>query len=181
MPTLVQQSKRLARTYHGVKMSNDKLKSWDEVNDWGKLMAYKPNPLLRFIWRTERILRMFHPRRLFNRLIKYPYQRLSRGFSDQDAWSGNEHLAKQIAGILRWNVKHSYGIGYPYVNNDLPVDEAALIRDMDYEKKALLFDEFAENGIALDTAWKKKHGGLSNKEYKDLMKWFADIFPALWD
>ena len=153
----------------------------DKGDDWSKLMAYKPNPFLKFVWSAERTLRLFHPKRLFNKLIKYPYQRLSRGFSDQDAWNGHTHLSRQIAGILRWYAKNSNGIGYPYVNNDLDINEAADIRDTDFKKNALLFDEFAENGIALDSTWKKKYGGLSKKEYKDLMKWFSDIFPGLWD
>jgi len=153
----------------------------DKGDDWSKLMAYKPNPFLKFVWSAERTLRFFHPRRLFNKLIKYPYQRLSRGFSDQDAWNANTHLARQIAGMLRWYIKNSNGVSYPYYTYDEDVNKAALLRDIEFENYAVMFDEFAENGVAHNKKWQERCGGLSQQEYKKMMKWFTENFPGLWD
>lgn len=129
----------------------------------------------------SRIFSLLRPRRLFNRLVRYPYQKLTRGFSDSDAWNANYVLPKQIAGILRWQIKNSNGVSYPYHTYHKDVNKAALIRDIDFENYAIMFDEFAENGVALNKKWQSIHGGLSQQEYKKMMKWFTEIFPGLWD
>lgn len=131
--------------------------------------------------RFHRIFSLLHPRRLFTRLVKHPYQRLTRGFSDADAWNASGVLPKQIAGILRWHIKNSHGVGYPYHTYHEDVNEAARLRDIDFENYAIVFDELAANGIAFNKKFQSDFGGLSQQEYKKLMKWFTEIFPGLWD
>ena len=146
-----------------------------------ELMNRKPTLMDKIINPIYRLFNSLRPARLFNKFIKYPYQRITRGFSDQDAWSGDSYLARQIAGILRWHIKNSHGVGHPYANLETTVDEAAYFRDLDYEKYAKMFDELSRNGLAINKKWQKEFGGLTEKQYKDTMKWFANIYPGLWD
>jgi hypothetical protein len=134
-----------------------------------------------FVGKVERFFNYLKPNRIYVKLIKYPYQKLTRGFSDVDAWNADMYLSRQIAGLLRWHIKNSHGVGYPYTTNESTVDEAAHFRNLDYEKYAKMFDELSTNGIAFNKKWKQEFGGLTEKEYKDTMKWFAKIYPGLWD
>jgi len=148
---------------------------------WEEFKNIRPSRARKTINSVSRFFNKLKPARLFNKFIKYPYQRLTRGFSDQDAWNGDSYLAGQIAGLLRWHIKNSHGVGHPYANRESTVDEAAYFRDLDYEKYAKMFDELSNNGIALNKKWQKDFGGLTEKQYKDTMKWFANIYQGLWD
>ena len=146
-----------------------------------EVIIRKPTLMDKIINPIYRLFNSLKPARLFRKFIKYPYQKLTRGFSDQDAWNGDNYLAGQIAGLLRWHIKNSHGVGYPYTNPESTVDEAVYFRDLDYEKYAKMFDELSNNGIALNKKWQKQFGGLTEKQYKDTMRWFANIYPGLWD
>ena len=120
----------------------------------------------------------------YPRSIKFAYQRVTRGFSDRDAWNGDIYLAGQIAGISEWLVQNSHGIPASYAYqpdfND-PVEIMAERRDADYRKYIAVFREYAKNGHAFDQEWKDELGGVLDSEIDDSLQWFAKHFLELWD
>lgn len=117
---------------------------------------------------------------------KYAYQRITRGFSDKDAWNGDKYLASQIAGILRWHVKSGRGIANAYLPNKIDYSEfefdlAVAARDSEYLNFADIFDEYAKNGPALNKRWKKDFGGVLDKDMKKALQWLSEHFQELWD
>lgn len=125
-------------------------------------------------------------------IIRYPrhfkwwYQRARRGYSDCDAWNGDFFLARQISGILRWQVKNGHTFPSAYLPRtesftDLEVKIAIEARDSEYLHYADIFDEYAKNGPALNKEWQKEFGGVLDKDIKDALQWFSEHFVELWD
>jgi len=131
-------------------------------------------------------------RAFFKYKWKYPhqyvvrsYQRTTRGFSSQDAWSGDSFLAGQIAGIMQWIVDNSQGCQMSYAD---PLD--AEFRDVDgmierrnaeYVKHIAIFKEYAKNGVTLNAEWQKEFGGVLDEDIEDSLQWLSEHFQELWD
>ena len=117
--------------------------------------------------------------------IKYAYQRVTRGFSDQDMWNADNYFAGQFAGMLRWYVENGSGVPSNYARKDDPycedVDYMVAKRDAKYLKYAAMFEEYYKNGYAHNNSWKKDFGGLNNKELKIALQWFSKHFTEFWD
>lgn len=117
------------------------------------------------------------------RKIKWAYQRLTRGYSDKDMWNADVYIARVIAGSLTWFVENGHGVAFSYIDpsdyDDL--DGAIILRDEDYLKYAALFAEYGSNGVAMNKKWKKQLGGISEKEYRQMMKWLGQHLQELWD
>ena len=123
---------------------------------------------------------------LYPRNFKWWYQRITRGYSDKDAWNGDYFLARQISGILRWQVKSGHAIAVTYLPNkidynDLEFNLAVVARDSEYLHYADIFDEYAKNGTALNKKWQRQFGGVFDKDIKDALQWFSEHFQELWD
>lgn len=120
----------------------------------------------------------------YPRKIKFAYQRVTRGFSDKDAWNGDMYLASQIAGIAEWLVENGHGVPLSYAYqpdfND-PIEAMAERRDAEYRKHIAVFREYANNGHAFDQEWKDELGGVLDNELEDSLQWFAKHFLELWD
>ena len=120
----------------------------------------------------------------YTRKIKFAYQRVTRGFSDQDAWNADMFLASQIAGIAEWLVKNGHGVPSSYAYqpdfND-PVEIMAERRDAEYRNHIAVFKEYAKNGHAFDQQWKEECGGVLDNELDESLQWFAKHFVELWD
>ena len=141
-----------------------------------------------FRWRVKYYLRKLpEPIRKFKKFIrkfKFAYQRVTRGFSDQDAWNADMYLASQIAGIAEWLVENGHGVPASYAYqpdlND-PVEIMAERRDAEYRKHIAVFREYAKNGHAFDQRWREECGGVLDSEIQDSLQWFAEHFVELWD
>lgn len=141
-----------------------------------------------FRWKVKYYLRKltapFYKIKKFPRKIKFAYQRVTRGFSDQDAWNGDMYLASQIAGIAEWLVENGHGVPSSYAYqpdlND-PVEIMAERRDSEYRKHIAVFKEYANNGPAFDQEWKDELGGVLDKDLDESLQWFAKHFVELWD
>lgn len=119
------------------------------------------------------------------RLIWHPYQRATRGFSDQDMWNADTYFAGQFAGMLRWYVEKGSGVSSSYARKDDPYcedfDYMVKKRDAEYLDYAAIFEEYHKNGFALNDEWKKDFGGLTKKEIDSALKWFSKHFTEFWD
>ena len=141
-----------------------------------------------FRWKVKHYLRKLPEpiRKLkkFIRKFKFAYQRVTRGFSDQDAWNADMYLASQIAGIAEWLVENSHGVPASYAYrpdlND-PVEVMEERRNAEYRKNITVFKEYAKNGDAFDQEWKDKFGGVLDNELDDSLQWFAKHFTEFWD
>ena len=124
--------------------------------------------------------------RYWHKDIKHAYQRVRYGYSDRDCWNGDNHLARQIAGILRWQVRYgrSLPIGYlPEIQDysDLEFELAVEARNVEYLHYADIFEEYAKNSIALDDEWQRELGGVLYSDMKDALLWLSEHFSELWD
>lgn len=141
-----------------------------------------------FRWKVKHYLRkLSDPIRKIKkhtRKIKFAYQRVTRGFSDQDAWNADMFLASQIAGIAEWLVKNGHGVPSSYAYqpdfND-PVEIMAERRDAEYRNHIAVFKEYAKNGHAFDQQWKEECGGVLDNELDESLQWFAKHFVEFWD
>ena len=123
---------------------------------------------------------------------KYPhqyvvqsYQRTTRGFSSQDAWSGDTFLAGQIAGIMQWIVDNGIGCQMSYAD---PLDtECRDIKGMierrnaDYTKHIAIFKEYEKNGVTFNDEWQREFGGVLDSDMEDSLQWLSEHFQELWD
>jgi hypothetical protein len=118
-------------------------------------------------------------------MVKYAYQRVTRGFSDQDMFNADQYFAGQFAGMLRWYVKNSSGVPMHYAKKDDPygtdIEYMQAKRDKKYLKYAALFEEYNKNGNAIGEKWKRMFGGLTDDEVRDIMTWFGKHFTEFWD
>ena len=141
-----------------------------------------------FRWKVKYYLRKltvpFYKIKKFPRKIKFAYQRVTRGFSDQDAWNGDMYLASQIAGIAEWLVENGHGVPMSYAYqpdlND-SVEIMAERRNTEYCKHIAVFREYAKNGPAFDQEWEEELGGVLDKDLDESLQWFAKHFVELWD
>jgi len=115
--------------------------------------------------------------------IKWAYQRVTRGFSDADAWNGDNFLAKNIAGIMDWIVVHGHSVSTAYADDgwDTPIEVMVDRRDADYIKYGAIFSEYAKEGVAFDEEWKEKFGGVLDTEIEEALQWLSKHFTGLWD
>lgn len=124
--------------------------------------------------------------RYWHKDIKHAYQRVRYGYSDRDCWNGDNHLARQIAGILRWHVYHGNGVSMLYLPaamdySDLEFELAVEARNAEYLHYADIFEEYAKNSIAIDEEWQKELGGILDRDMKSALQWFSEHFYELWD
>lgn len=151
---------------------------FDEI-DWDRKLTLSEKILIRWKYRVKPALA---PRRIFNRFVRFPYQRLTRGFSDQDAWNGDGHLARQIAGILTWIVEKGHAVSMSYADDEhTDVDIMVERRDKEYLHYASIFAEYGKNGPAMDEAWKNEFGGVLDSEMQEALQWLSKHFQELWD
>ena len=118
------------------------------------------------------------------RKIKWAYQRVYRGYSDRDVWSGDYFLAGQIAGILTWIVKNGHGVATSYgtpPNYEDDVEDMAARRDADYLFYASIFNEYSKNGPAINEEWQKMFGGVLDEDIQEALQWLSKHFQELWD
>ena len=117
--------------------------------------------------------------------IKHAYQRVTRGFSDNDAWNADKFLAAQLSGILMWFVNEGHGVPMSYAREDdlygQDIEYMTAARDAEYKKYAALFEEYGKHGHAVNAKWKEMFGGLTDEEVNDMMTWLAEHFTELWD
>lgn len=120
--------------------------------------------------------------------IKHAYQRVTRGFSDNDAWNADKFLAAQLSGILTWFIEEGHGVPWSYAREDdlyveyvQDIDYMVTARDAEYKKYAAMFEEYGKHGHAVNEKWKKNFGGLTDEEVNDMMTWLAEHFTELWD
>ena len=117
--------------------------------------------------------------------VKWANQRVVRGYSDKDAWNGDNFLAGQIAGILEllvsqsYSVPTSYGFGLDEYAPDVEI--MAERRDADYKNIIMIYKEYHTNGIASDEEWQKEFGGVLDKDMKDALQWLVEHFQELWN
>ena len=118
------------------------------------------------------------------RKIKWAYQRMVRGYSDRDAWNGDNFLAGQIAGILELLVNQSYSVpmSYGFGLDEYTPDIKIMVerRDADYKNIIMIYKEYHNNGIAYDEEWQKEFGGVLDKDMKDALQWLVEHFEELW-
>lgn len=124
------------------------------------------------------ILRPYHN-------INHAYQRVTRGFSDSDMFSGDMFISSQIAGMLRWYIENGHGVPGRYAREDDPycedIEYMVAARNFEYDRYATLFEEYAKCGHAINDKWKRMFGGLTDDEVHDMMTWFGEHFTELWD
>ena len=117
--------------------------------------------------------------------IKHAYQRVTRGFSDNDAWNADKFLAAQLSGILMWFVNEGHGVPMSYAREDdlygQDTEYMTAARDAEYKKYAAMFEEYGKHGHAVNDKWKSMFGGLTDAEVHDMMTWLAEHFTELWD
>jgi hypothetical protein len=118
------------------------------------------------------------------RRLKWSYQRMVRGYSDRDAWNGDNFLAGQIAGILELLVNQSYSVpmSYGFGLDEYTPDTKIMVerRDADYKNIIMIYKEYHNNGIAYDEEWQKEFGGVLDKDMKDALQWLVEHFEELW-
>ena len=133
-------------------------------------------------------LRITRYYQLFMRSFRYPkwwYQRITRGFSDQDMWNADHYLAGVFAGVLQWYIDKGMGVPMAYISEDDPygedVNAMAFRRDADYSKHITIFREYLNNGLAYNKDWQKEFGGVLDEDIKAALQWFSEHFTELWD
>lgn len=118
------------------------------------------------------------------RKIKWAYQRVTRGYSDRDMWSADFFLAGQIAGMLNWIVNEGIGVSTSYgtpPNYEDDIEDMVARRDADYLFYASIFEEYKNNGPALNEEWQEKFGGVLDSDLKEALQWFSEHFSEFWD
>ena len=135
----------------------------------------------------------FRVKRFFSHQWKTPYlyalhsrQKLTRGFSDQDAWNGDQYLAGQIAGIMQWIIDESHSCSAEHITEDMnkenpDVTQMVELRNKDYTKHINVFKEYSQNGVAHDLEWQKEFGGVLEKDIQHSLQWLVTHFQGLWD
>jgi hypothetical protein len=133
-------------------------------------------------------LRITRYYQLFMRSFRYPkwwYQRITRGFSDQDMWNADHYLAGVFAGVLQWYIDNGMGVAMSYASEDDPycedLDAMVFRRDADYSKHIAIFLEYLNNGPALSEEWQKEFGGVLDEDIKASVQWLSEHFTELWD
>ena len=138
----------------------------------------------RFPYNFQELLK---PRRWRNE-FRYRNQRINRGWSDQDAWGGGEHIASVSAGILRelgdeknivdwdWYFRNNNWETFGY--NDLNEVAQDLENWLDWEEMSysdpvyqLVADDF-DTRMAIEIQL--------YDDYKNAMKFVAENIGALW-
>lgn len=122
------------------------------------------------------------PRQLYRRLIKWPFQRLTRGFDDRELWNLDSTIAKFIVPRLKVFIEQSDRYGYPAV-----LEEEG---NLGHEKwdiilaKILWSFEYALASYGEDWndyPWKDKEAqGVLTKRYESGMKLFSKYCGNLW-
>ena len=125
--------------------------------------------------------------------IKYAYQRIRYGFSDQDCWNVNSHLATIIPGMVR-KLKGGMGCPSQFFDNTVEIDNCKNW-DLVLEKIAQGFEAYLE----IDNPkyqWKtvEKDGGkfytkepdikkdaLLKEKFDKGFKLLMENFGGLWD
>jgi hypothetical protein len=114
--------------------------------------------------------------------VLYAYQRVTRGFSDRDMWSADMFMARQIAGMLRWHVSNGHGVPSFYARELCEdIEYMDVYRNEVYTRYALMFEEYGNNGHAVNDKWKSMFGGLTDAEVHEMMTWFGEHFTEFWD
>lgn len=102
--------------------------------------------------------------------LKYAYQRVTRGFSDRDWWSLDNHIAEMLSKALPKYVKDGHGVSSMYYEDgegwDVDVNILKARRDADYLRMAALFANYDDR---------------SGKDSQEMSAWIAKHFETLWD
>lgn len=102
--------------------------------------------------------------------LKYAYQRVTRGFSDRDWWSLDNHIAEMLSKALPKYVKDGHGVSSMYYEDgedwDVDVDILKARRDADYLRMAKMFANYDDR---------------SSKDSQEMSAWIAKHFETLWD
>jgi len=143
-------------------------------------MPYKLQQLLRF------------PRTVVNKIVS-SYQRITRGYSTEDWWSLDYHLAHILSQTLVEYVERDTPISMNYFDegadyfdegadydDEEAYDAAVERRNTDYLKYADFFTRYCDGGM-----WNKKEdaeelNGVTVEEYEEAMQWLAKNFANLW-
>lgn len=110
---------------------------------------------------------------------KMEWQRLKRGWSDRDAWSGCHYLSPVIEGICR---QITQGISYSGSSKEEwdanLLEVANALKDFrEYDENLPFPDWDNKDEVA---AWEKKGEQLHERQKKAL-HWLAEHFNELWD
>ena len=161
--------------------SNEEFLTLDEMME--RINNYNPGflEIVRQKFDKAKRVVIYSPRR-----VKYFFDRGRQGWSDADVWNADSYLARVIADILEWyTTDKSHGVSMRYAteedNYDTAVENMVAKRNEEYLKYAAIFREFAQEGAAFDEEWQKEWGGVLDKDLKEALHWFADIFQELWD
>jgi hypothetical protein len=102
--------------------------------------------------------------------LKYAYQRVTRGFSDRDWWSLDNHIAEILSKALPKYVKDGHGVSTIYYEEgeswDTEIEVLLSRRDPDYLRMAAMFANYDER---------------SDEEMKEMSAWLGKHFGTLWD
>lgn len=115
--------------------------------------------------------------------IQWAYQRITRGYSDRDAWNGDMYIASVIAGIMQTIIDKGIGVPISYDNGDpdMPIEIMEKNRNEDWNKYIAIFREYSHNGPALSPEWKEEFGGVLDKDMNDAIQWLSKHFQEIWD
>jgi len=139
---------------------------------------------LDYLWYRVRMFFRYgwkHP----HQYVVRSYQRVTRGFSNRDAYNGDSFLAGQLAGIMQWIVDNGQGCQMTYADpldvEFRDVDGMIERRNAEYVKHIAIFKEYAKSGVTHNAEWQKEFGGVLDKDIEDSLQWLSEHFQELWD
>jgi hypothetical protein len=164
-----------------------KMIDFNDFEEMDSIIRPKQTKITYLFYSVKYKIRNFfkHSWKIPHRYVYHSFQKSRRGFSDKDAWNGDQYLAGQIAGIMQWIIDHGHGCEMEYAegmeeeNHD--IDVMVKLRDADYGKHIAVFKEYAKNGSAHDEKWQKEFGGVLDSEIQDSLQWLTKHFQGLWD
>jgi hypothetical protein len=104
------------------------------------------------------------------RAPKYFIQRGRRGWSDQDAWNADMHLARVISGTMGYLIDKGYSIPMNYAYPDDNIDNMKNRMTEDYSRHIKVFQQYVE-----------LCGDIPDDELDNSLNWLKENFRNLWD
>ncbi len=104
------------------------------------------------------------------RAPKYFIQRGRRGWSDQDAWNADMHLARVISGTMGYLIDKGYSIPMNYAHPDDNIDNMKTRMIEDYSRHIKVFQKYVE-----------LCGDIPDDELDNSLNWLKENFRDLWD
>ena len=138
-----------------------------------------------------RINKYLNLRELYRRLIKWPWQRLTRGFDDRELWNLDMTIAKFVVPRLKEFLNYSGGWPHAMAEEETEFNIAG-IEDLTPEEKwdkvlseMLWAMEYASDNYGEDRDDYPFRDPEARKKLKDRyengMRLFAEYFSAMWD